>query len=235
MVYDRDTVVRGMQRHYDLLVQFAFLEPSDILRPPSTGWTDEQINMDLFLKAGRSNAVIDLVKHLPYLRRTENPYTRDEWEIHQFCLSINYLRGGDEDSYGAYGTAEAYFHEGIMPFDGLVSPPGMVALATDWRIDTWVLDTDEGVVWDCTGTLEDDEAPDSEPWRQYGRRLEIQEFFDEVTSHLERFWLIPEPGTTTMWGGNSRFGRVCIFFFFPLYIELYFMNLFLRLPNEILC
>ena len=41
MPYDRHVVVSCIERHYDLLVRMAYLDPDTILRPPPEGWTDE--------------------------------------------------------------------------------------------------------------------------------------------------------------------------------------------------
>jgi hypothetical protein len=83
MVYDRDVLVACIKRHYDLLVRFAYLDLDAIEIPPPSGWTDEQLAL------GRNETVIDLLRHLPYLK-----FHRYEpiHEIYDETKSINYLR-----------------------------------------------------------------------------------------------------------------------------------------------
>ncbi|KAK2600088.1 hypothetical protein QQS21_005174 [Conoideocrella luteorostrata] len=211
MPYDRDTVVRCMERYYDLLVEMAYIEASDILRPPPTGWTDKQLAMELLAPAGRSETVIDLLKHLPYLRRNRNAGTSNHWQIHEQCRSVSYLHEADFYAEGHPEDADTFFHEQLMPFDGLVTPPGMIALASDCRVDVWVLDVDEGAVYDCSSWLVDDDAPEELPWKKYGHQMEVEEFFDEVYGHVKKLLLIPVPGGDDRWpyiqAGNCTEGR----------------------------
>jgi hypothetical protein len=67
MPYDRDVVVNCIKRHYDLLVRMAYLDPDEILHPPPEGWSDEQLVVDTLQKRKRSERVIDLLRHMPYL------------------------------------------------------------------------------------------------------------------------------------------------------------------------
>ncbi|KAK2601908.1 hypothetical protein QQS21_004499 [Conoideocrella luteorostrata] len=80
-----------------------------------------------------------------------------------------------------------------MPFDGLVTPPGMIALASDCRVDTWVLDVDGGVMYDCSSWFVDEDAPEELPWKQYERLMDVEEFFDEVYGHVKSLLLMPVP------------------------------------------
>jgi hypothetical protein len=68
MAYDRDTVVGFLKRHYDLLIQMAYLDAAAIEHPPRSGWSDSQLAVDILRVLGRSKKAIDLVRHLPYLR-----------------------------------------------------------------------------------------------------------------------------------------------------------------------
>ncbi len=204
MPYDRDTVVRGMGRYYDLLAKLAYLDESDILRPPTAGWSDEQVMVEMLARAGRSDAVKDLVKHLPYIRSDR------EREIYLACRAVSYLRGNNcvfEENSPEEDAME--FHERLMPCEGYITPRGMIALASDLRTDAWLLDVDEGVIYSCDSTLVDENASEEEPWKRCGRRNSIQHFFNKVCGHLESLLLIPVPEPVEYFeGGKTSEGKV---------------------------
>lgn len=80
----RDVVVQGMLRYYQLLAKLAYLDESEILVPPPTGWPDEQqLLMGMLESANLSEAVTELVKRLPYLRRAR------DLEIYLSCRAVS--------------------------------------------------------------------------------------------------------------------------------------------------
>jgi hypothetical protein len=185
MPYDRDATVQGVERYYGLLVKLAYIEEGEIIRPPSTGWTDEQLLMNMLVSSGRSDAVIDLVRYLPYLR------SKDQIEVYPPCRPVSYLHDDGTADTMSPETSGAYFHERIMVCgDDTVSPGNVIALASDLRIDALILDVDEGLVYICDGLERDRDATDDDYWRQ-GRRFNTQGFFDEVCGQLENLLLIP--------------------------------------------
>jgi hypothetical protein len=68
MAYNRDVLIACVQRHYGLLVRFAYLNPDAIETPPPSGWTDEQLASDILQLLGHDEKVIDLLRHQPYLK-----------------------------------------------------------------------------------------------------------------------------------------------------------------------
>jgi hypothetical protein len=66
-------VVTALQTFYSFLARLPWLEPSDILEPPADGWPN--ISCDNFAPLGKNRTVIDLLKHLPYLRM-DGPFER---------------------------------------------------------------------------------------------------------------------------------------------------------------
>ncbi|KAI4693516.1 uncharacterized protein J4E88_001889 [Alternaria novae-zelandiae] len=89
MPYDRDVVVSCIERHYDLLVRMAYLDPDTILRPPPEGWSDEQLAVDTLQEWKRSDRVIDLLRHLPYLSKNMGD---SKYEVYIVTEACNYLR-----------------------------------------------------------------------------------------------------------------------------------------------
>jgi hypothetical protein len=50
----------------------AYLDPAQIECPPPSGWSDDQLAVDILRGLGRSGKVIDLLQHLPYLRENDD-------------------------------------------------------------------------------------------------------------------------------------------------------------------
>lgn len=63
----------ALQDFYGFLTLLPWLEPSDVLEPPAQGWPN--INSDNFAPLHKNSAVIELLKHLPYLRM-DGPYEK---------------------------------------------------------------------------------------------------------------------------------------------------------------
>ncbi len=189
MPYSRDSVVRRVTQYYELLEKLAYIDDSEIARPPPTGWTDEQLHVEMLMAAERSGKVVDLVRHLPYLRCDR------ELEVYAPCRIVSYLR--EDMSYEASTPemAKDFFHKRIMVCgeDGIVCPKGMIALASDLRIDAILLDTDEGVVYHCDGSMQDPDAPGNEPWRQGGKQYQAEEFLDMIYDQVNSLLIIPIP------------------------------------------
>jgi hypothetical protein len=138
MPYDRDVVVNCIKRHYDLLVRMAYLDPDEILHPPPEGWSDEQLAVDTLQEWKRSERVIDLLRHMPYL--SKSIATFGMYEVYIETEACIYLRnhGLLQDKYtDPYGL--------MMPFDSEQdSPAGFIPLSMGNLATVWMIDTDEG-------------------------------------------------------------------------------------------
>jgi hypothetical protein len=66
-------VATALRDFYNFLARLPWLEPSDILEPPAQGWPN--ITSDNFAPLHKNNAVIELLRHLPYLRM-DGPFER---------------------------------------------------------------------------------------------------------------------------------------------------------------
>ena len=135
MPYDRDVVVSCIERHYDLLVRMAYLDLDTILRPPPEGWSDEQLAVDTLQEWKRSDRVIDLLRHLPYLSR--NMFD-DKYEVYIETEACIYLRN--------YGWLQDEYKEDAIrlmtPFQGEL-PAGIIPLSQSNNGTEWMVDTDE--------------------------------------------------------------------------------------------
>lgn len=69
MPYDRDQVIAAVTDYYNFLTRL-HLDSEDIRRPPPEGWS--QISEKRLSPLNKSEEVISLLKHLPYVQNDEN-------------------------------------------------------------------------------------------------------------------------------------------------------------------
>jgi hypothetical protein len=84
MPYDRDEVIASVTDFYNFLITHLHFEPSDLQSPPSTGWS--KITQARLAFLGKSDKVIDLLQHLPYLP----PYGLFQKEIYTHTVCVDY-------------------------------------------------------------------------------------------------------------------------------------------------
>ncbi|KAF2833365.1 hypothetical protein CC86DRAFT_365284, partial [Ophiobolus disseminans] len=195
MPYDRDIVINCIERHYDLLVRMAYLDPGVILRPPPEGWSDEQLAVDTLQKWKRSDKVIDLLRHMPYL--SKNMFT-DKYDVYIETEASIYLRnfGWLQDEYVTKSPSHRYgnTYSLMMPFEE-DSPAGLIPLTQGNKGTVWMIDTDEGVIWPMGSFIVDRDAPEDQPWRQCAKPRDIQEYFDELYNEISTLITVPVPKT----------------------------------------
>lgn len=69
--YNREEVIKSITEFYQLLAELPLIEPSDVVYPPSEGWPN--ITKDSFDILGKTDEVIELLKHLPYITVSKDP------------------------------------------------------------------------------------------------------------------------------------------------------------------
>ena len=144
MAYDRDVVVNSLKRHYNVLVLMAYLDPAVIEYPPPSGWSDDQLAVEILRALGRSEKVIDLLRHLPYLRES---YSDERWQVYPETRATSYLRdvGWFKGQTAESCQGKNMLHLCLMPFDG-DCPPGFIPLTYGREATCWIIDTDEGAL-----------------------------------------------------------------------------------------
>lgn len=142
MPYNRDVVVNCIKRHYELLVRAAYLDPNVIRQPPAEGWGDDKLDVDLLRALKRSEKVIDLLRHLPYIDLN----LAEDCEVYVYTTPISYLRGEgySEDSSPKSRAAQGFASLGLMPADA-DWPAGMISLTRGQVATWWIIDTEKGM------------------------------------------------------------------------------------------
>jgi hypothetical protein len=68
LTYDPEAIKTALKTYYKALSKLPYVEASDIISPPSDGWPN--ITTSNFAPLQKNDTVIDLLKHLPYLRKS---------------------------------------------------------------------------------------------------------------------------------------------------------------------
>lgn len=140
MAYDRDLLVNCVKRYYDLLVRAAYLPPSALETPPPSGWTDEELAVDHLRAIGRNETVIDLLRHMPFIK------PKPRYEVWEVTVAINYLRSAKRfyNLTAEECTPKTIDDIVLMPQDA-DWPAGFISLTEGREACWWVIDTDEGI------------------------------------------------------------------------------------------
>lgn len=71
-MYSRDETVKAILTFYQQLIKHPYLDESALKIPPANGW--DTIDTEALRALGKTGAVIDLLRHLPYLDGRSDGY-----------------------------------------------------------------------------------------------------------------------------------------------------------------
>ncbi|KAH7042651.1 hypothetical protein B0J12DRAFT_204265 [Macrophomina phaseolina] len=181
ITYARDDVVAGLTSFYKFLAGLHIPE-SLIVYPPPGGWP--MISKDGFPKCSKNDTVLDLVRHIPYIRY---PYG-SSCEIYEGCSAVDY-RAHFKDDYRAYdpfGDAEHELNRKGWTSECNRAPPAHVVVlgsVSDGHGHFLMVDTKEG-----KAAMNDRQARRSGPW------YPIMEFFEIMKEHYRVVKVLPHSG-----------------------------------------
>lgn len=198
--YSRDDCVAAVRDYYQFLTQI-YLPACQIIEPPEEGWPSI-VNADprLLKSLGKTDEVISLLAHLPYLRHTGN-YSDDAHGAGE-CVLADWRRNFtnvDNQAKRMRGLTEKHLVDDI--------PPHVIGLCQgDRENPVFMLDTELGIVhWsECPdsvtnhptreGILDDpcDYAPEEEwDWRCDCPAWAIADFFELLKDRFRQLNWIP--------------------------------------------
>ncbi|KAH8693506.1 hypothetical protein GQ44DRAFT_719517 [Phaeosphaeriaceae sp. PMI808] len=195
MVYNRDVVVNCIKRHYELLVKVAYFDPAEVRYPPDEGWSDEQLTVDVLRAFGRSEEVIDLLRHLPYIKQLDGD---DKDEVYFETRHLSYLR--DTWPFISLSVEEC---QGKQLSDKLLMPrpadwpAGFISLTRYQHATWWIIDTAKGIIHPIGQSYV--EPPKDEPWLLGSVSRDIQDYFDEIYNEIEALKMVPCPKGENSW------------------------------------
>ncbi|KAL2023304.1 hypothetical protein VTK56DRAFT_3042 [Thermocarpiscus australiensis] len=195
--YSHEATIAAVSGYFDFLAKM-YLNESDILRPPEGGWPE--ITPDRLKGLGKTDEVVLLLRHLPYLRDLSDGSAVED--------STPARAGGMNTMTEPYPYSER----------GLV-PPHVVGLIST-KDDLFMLDTQLGVIYwlECPGTIRHnpptrepilDDAYDYAPseceaeWRG-NPAWAVADFFELLKNHFRRLRTVPVSPVTVYDLDNLR-------------------------------
>ncbi|KAL2147656.1 hypothetical protein VTI28DRAFT_8110 [Corynascus sepedonium] len=207
--YSRATTVAAITGYFGFLGKM-YLNESDILRPPEGGWPG--ITHDRFKDLGKTDEVISLLRHIPYLRPVDHDFESVDagpcrvrffsWLQNAWLLFDMPGLVPVEDLEGAFEDMKIMTEEPDYGF----FPPHVVGLIRS-KHDAFILDTQLGVVYwlNCPGEIRHsptagvecilDDAYEYAPEDEADWRSEpawaITDFFEVLKNCFRQLWVIP--------------------------------------------
>ncbi|KAF2219280.1 hypothetical protein BDZ85DRAFT_44503 [Elsinoe ampelina] len=185
--YSPQLVAECLLRHYELLASMAYFDKSKIKHPPPEGWSDKELHIDLLRHLDRSDAVIELLRRIPYIQDD----MVEEWEVFFGAFSISYLQKSwrmwriNKEALAKKDWSEM----GLAPFDA-TPPPEVITLTTGRYATFWCIDTKKGSIIPTDGYIESD-APDYDPWLGC-KAVPIRPYFDEIYHKIRALEYVPQ-------------------------------------------
>lgn len=210
--YNRDETIAAVRDYYDFLV-YMYLDPSYVTIPPEEGWPS--ITSDSLSGLGKTEEVIDLLKHLPYITLPSDDSLIVQGAPH--AIFADWRRKAELVAF--HGDAGYYrsVTEGERRTEHV--PPSVVGLTSGGRNNrVLLLDTEHGVVYwpDCPPDtagedgygipgerfeptqerLSDDpydwcETEWEAMWREEGSAWPVKDFFEMLKDQFRQLRFIP--------------------------------------------
>jgi len=196
VVYSQAECVNAVRQFYTFLSKM-YLKSSYVVEPPEGGWPN--INSDNLKELGKTDEVISLLRHLPYIAAQDNcrdakgmPYAH----FYDWQCGADMLKAGHRDTESAIICSQGFF-------DNI--PPHVVGLADGEEDVFFLLDTKLGIIhWvDCPGEIEYnphieriidhtyDWASENEEWRFHGPAWAIVDFFEVLKLQYRQLMWVP--------------------------------------------
>ncbi|CZR68625.1 uncharacterized protein PAC_18524 [Phialocephala subalpina] len=166
----RDEIVAIVTNFYTFLTTYPFLLPEHIKTPPASGWPSSTV--DIWRKMGKSEAVLDLLAHLPYIDASY-------WDWFSDTKPINYIGRLPLRRLNEFRWEDKRSH--FEPFSMKLSKD-VFSLTEGYNYGKWLLvDLKAGTITDYSmlgGPSPDgEEEAGDEGWRLYPT-VPIKQFFD---------------------------------------------------------
>jgi hypothetical protein len=141
--YSREATIAAITDYYTFLTRM-YLKESHIVYPPAGGWPDI-VNADptALQCLGKSDEVLALLAHLPYIRHPVYGHSDDNAEVapcHTMADWTDFIARLTPDAAETFRVIT----EGDLAYTG-INPPHVVGLTRN-QDEAWVLDTELGII-----------------------------------------------------------------------------------------
>lgn len=188
VTYSRDTTVAAVRDYYTFLTQM-YLDKNLVKEPPTGGWPS--ITPESMRGLGKTNKVISLLRHLPYI---DSPCSDDGPNVVPDCMFADWKTRVEEQENGFQPDSGASEYarissEGIGNYEDV--PPHVIGLTWDSEERyCFLLDTELGIIhWvQCDYYMRNhsSRAPIKDNPYDYAPENEAETFRDAGT------WTIPD-------------------------------------------
>ncbi|KAM0327595.1 hypothetical protein ACHAQA_005888 [Verticillium albo-atrum] len=196
----RDALIDGLTRYYTLLTRAAYF-PADVVEYPAPGgWQAPDFPEEKLRALKYSDQVIDVLRHLPYIREGEGDGPDGEdvrWQAFVNGFPIRYLSDGDLlQNESAKKLAKKKLESlGLSPYEKPL-PNSMFALVKareEWQRHWWIVDLEKGEIMVDDGSHHSNgDTPKKTPWLR-NIPVPIADFFDTLVLRLVTLDLVPVP------------------------------------------
>lgn len=207
--YSREECVQAVRDYFQFLAQM-YLDESDFVSPPEDGWPS--INEDNLAGVEKNETVLDLLKHLPYVRQRSTVGGSDTIKVAPFTTFTDWAEAATDIANGKDDAESLRLRtEGATLSD--ILPSHVVGITGGPRdSDVFLVDTDLGIVlwFECPGEIvkssrgppssvrpisddpydyEDDE--EQAEWRGDSTAWSIPDFFKMLKGQLQKLEFLP--------------------------------------------
>ncbi|KAK2007470.1 hypothetical protein LZ32DRAFT_610334 [Colletotrichum eremochloae] len=194
--YSREECIAAISDYYSFLTKMYLIE-EDVVQPPECGWPS--ITSENMARLGKTDEVISLLRHLPYIRK---PYSWDNPQGAAYCYFADWPRMAQGKMTGdelRLVSESPELYENV--------PPHVISITSGGRDNpVFLLDTELGIVywWGCPGEIRKqpireevsddpyDWAPENEAdWRSDAARWAVKDFFEILKNEFITLSFIP--------------------------------------------
>ncbi|KAL7949035.1 hypothetical protein V8C42DRAFT_313059 [Trichoderma barbatum] len=197
--YSREECISAVRDYYKFIVGL-YLHESEIIEPPAEGWPD--ITTATMQAMGKTDEVISLLRHLPYIRFQESGFDLQgapwcvfaDWQSSAQCIIRDPARG------------EHYklLSEGVSIYENV--PPHVISLTQGPQDnEVFLIDTELGIaIWfECPGQIKfnpsrelvdynPNDYPEAEvDWRADSAAWTIPDFFEVLKDQFRQLKFFP--------------------------------------------
>ncbi|KAJ5098776.1 hypothetical protein N7532_005777 [Penicillium argentinense] len=167
--YSREAAIVAVTDLYESLTTPLYVEPTDILYPPPGGWPHITRENEAFASLNKTDEVLELLRHLPYLDSRKN-----EWFIRPWSVSCDYVNRDPRN------------YRPLVP-DEFEFPPWVINLTFSGRYgQSLMFDTSDGTATehDPNAGIYEPDYPEGDPryWR-----VECEEETEPLVERLDLF------------------------------------------------
>jgi hypothetical protein len=210
--YSREDCIAAVRNYYGFLTAM-YLKESEVVEPPEGGWPD--ITTDTLRGLGKTDEVISLLRHLPYINRgtkTDVEHAVPRCRFADWHTLARKIIDGRSQAEQIKSLTEGYYDENVpshvigLTIGGTIGGEDIPRFLLDTKLGIihWpncpgeifygppVGDTFEGPAFETIIDDPYDYAPENEAeWRAEGGRWTIADFFETLKDQFRRLLFVP--------------------------------------------